>query len=143
MPCCGNVKVLSCGQMPKRLPSVSVCIEARGDSGQLANALSKVLASHYPKLEVIVLDNGFMDMEPPLVRLFATRGVRFIEGSRLESDLAIETMKIHASGAYIFYIDIDTRLEPDTISQLVRNSAFESSAPNETWFSHRELIEES
>ena len=46
----------------------------------MTDALHRVIASTYPKLEIIVLDDLSADKTPALIKAFAQDGVRFIEG---------------------------------------------------------------
>jgi cellulose synthase/poly-beta-1,6-N-acetylglucosamine synthase-like glycosyltransferase len=70
-------------QMITELPSVSVCIPARNEMHVMTECLESVLASTYPKLEVIVLDDRSEDTTSTLVKAFARDGVRFVEGKKL------------------------------------------------------------
>src|SRR6185369_13096540 len=62
-----------------QLPTVSVCIPARNEDRVLTDCLAAVLASDYPKLEVIVLDDCSQDKTAQVVRQFAHGGVQFIQ----------------------------------------------------------------
>lgn len=106
------------------LPSVSVCIPARNETHAMTQCLESVVASTYPKLEIIVLDDASADNTSILIKSFAHAGVRFVEGSPLPhgwlgKNHALQGLFEEASGRYILYADVDTRLQPDTISQLV------------------------
>lgn len=106
------------------LPSVSVCIPARNESHAMTDCLNSVIASTYPKLEIIVLDDQSGDKTSSLIKAFAHDGIRFVEGSALRSgwlgkNHALNELLAEASGTYILYIDVDTRLQPTTIEQLV------------------------
>ena len=106
------------------MPSVTVCIPARNESHAMTDALQRVLASTYPKLEIIVLDDLSADKTPALVKAFAHEGVRFIEGGRLPDgwlgkNHALNILLKEASGSLILFLDVDTHIEPDSIEQLV------------------------
>jgi len=110
--------------MLKDLPSVSVCIPARNEAHAMTDCLERVISSKYPKLEIIVLDDSSVDDTSILIKSFAHAGVRFVEGPKLREgwlgkNNALQGLLKEASGSYIFYMDIDTRIEPDTIGQLV------------------------
>lgn len=107
-----------------RLPSVSVCLPARNETNAMTECLESVLASDYPKLEVIVLDDGSTDNTSHLIRAFAHAGVRFIPGDPLPDDwlgknYSLETLLDEASGHYVLFMDVDTRLSPTTIRSMV------------------------
>jgi len=106
------------------LPSVTVCVPARNEAHALSDCLETVLSSDYPKLEIIVLDDSSVDDTSNLIKSFAHSGVRFVAGSALPSgwfgkNYALEGLMKEASGAIILYIDVDTRLRTNTISDLV------------------------
>ncbi|MEP7205061.1 MAG: glycosyltransferase family 2 protein [Candidatus Saccharibacteria bacterium] len=105
-------------------PSVSVCIPARNEAHAMTECLERVIASNYPKLEIIVLDDSSGDNTSTLIKAFAHAGVRFVEGKPLPDgwlgkNNALQGLLDEASGSYILYVDVDTQIEPDTISQLV------------------------
>lgn len=106
------------------LPTVSVCLPARNETNAMTACLESVLASTYPKLEVIVLDDNSSDNTSHLIKAFAHSGVRFIKGDPLPEDwlgknFALETLLDDASGRYILFMDVDTQLSPDSIHQTV------------------------
>lgn len=106
------------------LPTVSVCIPARNEDHALEDCLTTILASSYPKLEVIVLDDCSQDKTSDTIRSFAHDGVRFIKGDApatgwLGKNQAMQTLAEHASGEYILFMDVDTRLSVTSIAQLV------------------------
>lgn len=105
-------------------PSVSVCIPARNETHAMTECLERVLASDYRKLEVIVYDDSSIDDTSVLVRSFAHAGVRFVPGDELPDgwlgkNHALEVLSREASGTYVLFMDVDTIIQPTTISQLV------------------------
>lgn len=105
-------------------PSVSVCIPARNEMHAMAACLERVLASDYRKMEVIVYDDSSADDTSLLVRSFAHAGVRFVPGSDLPEgwlgkNHAQEVLAREASGTYLIFMDVDTVIEPTTISRMV------------------------
>lgn len=118
---------------PADVPSVSVCIPARNEMHAMERCLENVLASDYPKFEVIVLDDSSVDQTPVLIKSFAHAGVRFVEGSPLTAgwlgkNHALEGLLHEASGKYILYLCVDTQIERSTISQLVAYAEHERAA---------------
>ena len=110
--------------MLEDLPSVSVCIPARNETHAMTQCLERVVASNYPKIEIIVLDDSSVDDTSVLIKSFAHSGVRFVEGSPLPENWlgknhALSGLLREASGRYILFMDVDTQIAPDTISQLV------------------------
>jgi len=107
------------------LPSVTVCIPARNEMHALTECLVKVIASDYEKLEIIVLDDASADNTSSLIKSFAKDGVRFVEGKPLPADWigrnhALQGLLREASGSYILFMDVDTRISKDAVSNLVR-----------------------
>ena len=107
------------------MPSVTVCIPARNEMHALASCLEKVIVSVYEKLEIIVLDDASADNTSSLIKSFARDGVRFVEGKALPADWlgknhALQGLLREASGSYLLFMDVDTRIAPDAISNLVR-----------------------
>lgn len=106
------------------LPTVSVCIPARNETHALEDCLLSVLASNYPKLEVIVLDDCSQDKTSQIIRSFAHDGVRFVRGEEpadgwLGRNQALQTLAEHATGDYILFMEVDTRLSVPSIAQLI------------------------
>ncbi len=112
------------------LPTVSVCIPARNESNAMTQCLERVIASDYPKLEVIVFDDQSGDNTSFLIKSFAHAGVRFIEGGPLPEgwlgkNFAQHNLFRESSGEYILYLDVDTHVTPHTISTLITQSTTE------------------
>lgn len=106
------------------LPSVTVCIPARNETHAMTDSLQRVIASTYPKLEIIVLDDLSRDDTSALIKAFAHEGIRFVEGSKLPEgwlgkNHALQGLLKQASGTYVLFMDVDTRLSPESIEQLV------------------------
>ncbi|TAL14479.1 glycosyltransferase [Patescibacteria group bacterium] len=117
-------RLLSEPSMLRDMPSVSVCIPARNETAAMSQCLEKVIASTYPKLEIIVLDDDSADNTSYLIKSFAHAGVRFVEGSPLPDgwvgkNHALQGLLDEASGSLVLYMDVDTQIQPDTIEQLV------------------------
>jgi glycosyltransferase involved in cell wall biosynthesis len=117
-------KPLSPTELKGNLPSVSVCIPARNEDHALTDCLQRVINSTYPKLEIIVLDDMSGDNTSALIKSFASEGVRFVEGTALPSgwlgkNHALQELLQEASGTYVLFMDVDTRIEPTSIEQLV------------------------
>lgn len=106
------------------LPTISVCIPARNETHAMTQCLERVIASTYPKLEIIVLDDNSADNTSVLIKSFAHAGVRFVEGAPLPDGWlgkthAQQELYHEASGQYILFLDVDTHLAPQSIDQLV------------------------
>ncbi|MFZ1301204.1 MAG: glycosyltransferase family 2 protein [Candidatus Microsaccharimonas sp.] len=107
------------------MPSVTVCIPARNEMHALTECLESVIASDYDRLEIIVLDDVSGDDTSDLIKSYAHEGVRFVEGKALPAgwlgkNHALQGLLQHASGTYILYMDVDTRIAPNAVSNMVR-----------------------
>lgn len=110
--------------LPEDLPTISVCIPARNETHAMTRCLESVIASDYPKMEIIVLDDESSDNTSILIKAFAHAGVRFVEGAPLPEgwlgkNHALQKLLEEASGEYILYMDVDTQLSTQAISRLV------------------------
>jgi len=106
------------------LPTISVCVPARNETNSMAECIEAVLASDYPKLEIIVLDDNSSDNTSHLIKAFAHSGVRFIEGETppegwLGKNYALERLLDEASGRYVLFMDVDTRISRSTVRKMV------------------------
>lgn len=106
------------------LPSVSICISARNETHAMTQCLERVVATDYPKLEVIVLDDGSRDDTSLLIQSFAHAGVRFIEGKTLPDgwlgkNYAQSLLAEEASGKYVFFMDVDTLIDRHTLLRAI------------------------
>lgn len=111
------------------LPSVTIAVAARNETDELKDCIISLLASNYPKLEILVLDDCSQSTRTSeVIRSFAHAGVRFIEGAEpddntwLAKNLAYNTLAEAASGEYLLFVGVDVRLEPNTLRQLVAYS---------------------
>lgn len=115
---------VSVPSMLEALPSVSVCIPARNERHAMTKCLEAVLASTYPKMEVLVLDDDSVDNTSSLIKAFAREGVRFIQGGELPEgwlgkNHALRQLLDEASGTYVVFLDVDTILAPSSLAQIV------------------------
>lgn len=107
------------------LPSITVAIPARNETQDLEECLESIVASDYPKLEIIVLDDCSQNKRTPeIIRSFAHDGVRFIQGEEpratwLAKNQAYDRLTAEASGQYILFCGVDIRFAPDSIRKLV------------------------
>ncbi len=106
------------------LPTVSVCIPVRNEGKVVEDSLNKILASDYPKMEIIVLDDDSVDNTSEIVKSFAHKGVRFIKGSELPNgwigkNKALEKLSNEAMGEYILFLGIDTKISENSITDLI------------------------
>ncbi|MDB5181781.1 MAG: glycosyltransferase family 2 protein [Candidatus Saccharibacteria bacterium] len=109
----------------KDLPSLTIAIPARNETEQLYECITSLLASHYPKLEILVLDDCSQSPRThEIIKGFAHAGVRFIKGSEpsdtwLAKNQAYDTLAKAASGEWLFFAGVDIRLDVSSLRQLV------------------------
>ncbi len=108
----------------KELPTVTLAIPARNETHALTECLKAAVASDYPKLEILVLDDCSQDETSALIRSFAHDGVRFIQGNQptkgwLGKNQALQMLAEQASGEYVLFAGVDTNFSPQSITQLV------------------------
>ncbi len=106
------------------LPSISVCIPARNETAELAGCLESILASDYPKLEVLVLDDCSQDNTSEIIKGFAQKGVRWLAGDPpqhgwLAKNQAYQSLTQAASGEVLVFCGIDVRFQKSSLRQLV------------------------
>jgi hypothetical protein len=109
----------------KDLPSVTIAIPARNETDDLQVCLQSIIASDYPKLEIIVLDDcSQVRRTPEIIRAFAHDGVRFVQGREpaddwLPKNRAYARLTEEASGKYILFCGADVRLAPQTLREII------------------------
>ena len=106
------------------LPTVTLAIPARNEGKALTKSLEGAIKSKYPKLEIIVLDDCSIDTTPKIVKHFAHKGVRFIEGIKpgvkwLGKNNAYQRLVEESSGEYIIFCGADVRLAPQAVDYLM------------------------
>jgi glycosyltransferase involved in cell wall biosynthesis len=107
-----------------KLPTVSVCIPARNETQDLPECIETVLASTYPKLEILVLDDCSHDKTPAIIKEYAHKGVRFLSGQEpkdgwLAKNKAMDKLYEESKGEIVLFAGVDVRFSPDTIQQIV------------------------
>jgi glycosyltransferase involved in cell wall biosynthesis len=111
----------------RELPSITVALPARNETLDLQMCLQSLVASDYPKLEIIVLDDCSQNKRTnQIIRSFAQSGVIFIAGkvppdNWLAKNYAYEQLLEEASGEIIIFCGVDTRFEPQTLRLIVES----------------------
>ena len=110
---------------PEYKPNVSVLIPAYNEEAVIVDTVGSALASNYPKLEVIVIDDGSTDQTSARVlELFGHEPrVRLIRQSNYGKSAALNHGLSEASGEIIVTIDADTIVDRQAIPRLVRHFA--------------------
>jgi cellulose synthase/poly-beta-1,6-N-acetylglucosamine synthase-like glycosyltransferase/peptidoglycan/xylan/chitin deacetylase (PgdA/CDA1 family)/spore germination protein YaaH len=107
---------------PKTGPLVSVLIPCFNEEKVIVSSVRRILASHWNRLEVLVLDDGSADRTSEVVReAFAgeprVRLMTFENGGKAR---ALNRGMVEAKGEVIVALDADTLFPPDTIPKLAR-----------------------
>lgn len=108
----------------QELPTLSVLIPARNETNGLTQCLEAVIASTYPKLEIIVLDDCSQDKTPEIIKSLAHDGVRFISGQAvpdtwLAKNFAYRQLAQEATGEILLFMGVDVRMTPASIELLI------------------------
>ncbi len=108
---------------PGYQPSVSVVIAAYNEGKVIARTLQALLASPYPDLQVIVVDDGSRDDTSEVVeREFAQEPrVTLLRKANGGKASALNLGLTSATGEIIVSLDADTLFAPDTIPLLARH----------------------
>jgi len=101
---------------------VSVLIPAYNEEKVIARTIEAVLASRYPDLEIVIVDDGSVDdTSGEVTRRFGDRPeVRLLRQNNGGKSSALNHGITIADGDIIVALDADTLFLPDTISKLVR-----------------------
>jgi cellulose synthase/poly-beta-1,6-N-acetylglucosamine synthase-like glycosyltransferase/spore germination protein YaaH/peptidoglycan/xylan/chitin deacetylase (PgdA/CDA1 family) len=110
---------------PDYQPRVTVLVPAYNEEAVICDTIGSALSSDYPKLEILVVDDGSIDRTAELVRANFGRDprVRLLLQSNHGKPSALNHGLSEATGEIIVSIDADTIVEPDAIPLLVRHFA--------------------
>jgi glycosyltransferase involved in cell wall biosynthesis len=104
-------------------PLVSAIIPARDEEATLADCLASVCAQTYPNLEILVVDDRSSDRTAEIARSFAESDprVRVLTIEHLPDGWTGKTHALQAAsgmarGAWFWFLDSDTRHEPDNLA---------------------------
>jgi cellulose synthase/poly-beta-1,6-N-acetylglucosamine synthase-like glycosyltransferase len=110
---------------PEYQPEVSVLIPAYNEESVIVDTVRSALASRYPKLEVLVVDDGSTDRTAELVRAnFGSEPrVRLLLQPNRGKPAALNHGLAEGLGEVVISIDADTIVDPEAIPRLVRHFA--------------------
>ena len=104
-------------------PLVSAIIPAKDEESTLADCLRTVCSQSYPRLEILVVDDRSTDGTGAIARSFAETDsrIRVITIAELPEGWTGKTHGLQlaagqANGDWFWFIDSDTRHEPDSLS---------------------------
>ena len=109
-------------ELPEHAPLQSVLIPAHNEAKVIAGAVRHVLASDYPNLEVIVIDDGSRDGTSDVVHaeFQDDARVRLLTIKNGGKAAALNCGLEAARGEVVVALDADTHLQSNSISRLVR-----------------------
>ncbi|MET7669994.1 bifunctional polysaccharide deacetylase/glycosyltransferase family 2 protein [Micromonospora luteifusca] len=105
-----------------RVP-VSVIVPAYNEAANIAATVRSLVASAYPALEVIVVDDGSDDGTADIVERMRLRGVRVIRQANAGKPAALNTGIRAARANLLVLVDGDTVFQSDTVHRLVQGFA--------------------
>jgi cellulose synthase/poly-beta-1,6-N-acetylglucosamine synthase-like glycosyltransferase/spore germination protein YaaH/peptidoglycan/xylan/chitin deacetylase (PgdA/CDA1 family) len=110
---------------PEYKPQVTVLIPAFNEEAAIVQTIKAALSCDYPKLEILVMDDGSTDHTPELVRTNFGNDprVRMISQPNRGKPAALNHGLEEATGEVIISIDGDTIVDPEAIPRLVRHFA--------------------
>jgi len=110
-------------QPPDPLPGVTVLIPAHNEESVIVQTVASVLASDYPDMHVIVVNDGSTDNTGALLDNHFSTEPRFqiIHQVNRGKAAALNNAMAHAQTEIVVTIDADTEIEPDAIRQLIRH----------------------
>lgn len=103
----------------KALPFVSVLIPSRDEEGVIGHTLGHVLRMDYPRLEVIVIDDGSSDRTGEVARRFPVRVVTRLRPDPHGKAEALNAGLRIARGDVICVFDADSAMAPDFLRRAV------------------------
>jgi glycosyltransferase involved in cell wall biosynthesis len=98
-------------------PLVSVVIPCYNSARYLRESIESALAQSYPRIEIIVVDDGSTDETTRIARSY---GVRYIYQANRGISAARNTGILHSRGEYVLFLDHDDRLLPRAVETGVR-----------------------
>jgi cellulose synthase/poly-beta-1,6-N-acetylglucosamine synthase-like glycosyltransferase/peptidoglycan/xylan/chitin deacetylase (PgdA/CDA1 family) len=102
------------------LPPVSVLVPAYNEAVGIERAVRSLVASDYPDLEVVVIDDGSTDGTGDVVERLGLPGVRLVRQANGGKASALRAGTSAASHDVLVMLDGDTVFEADTIRLLVQ-----------------------
>jgi peptidoglycan-N-acetylglucosamine deacetylase len=110
-------------QPPDPLPDVTVLIPAHNEEGVIIQTVTSVLASDYPAMRVIAVNDGSTDDTQMLLdsHFGDDPRVQIIHQANRGKAAALNNAMSHAGTEIVVTIDADTEIESDAIRQLLRH----------------------
>ena len=105
-------------------PLISVIIPAYNAEETIRRACDSVLGQSYPKVELVVVNDGSRDSTPRILKELAAKyeNLHAVHQENGGVSKARNTGLDHAGGDYIAFLDADDELLPDSLERLYRVS---------------------
>ncbi|MDU8913817.1 glycosyltransferase [Aestuariicoccus sp. MJ-SS9] len=105
-------------------PSVAVIIPAYNEAKVISRSIESVLASNYPNLQVVVVDDGSRDLTGNLARQYETDPrVRVLHQPNRGKSAALNFGLDETDSEVFVCIDADSQVHPEAILRMVRHFA--------------------
>ena len=115
------------GPLPDPPPLVSVLIPARNEGRNIARCVKSLLKQDYPRLEILVLDDGSTDQTAAIVEELAEAHpfLQLLPGRPLPPGWHGKAYACHqlsqaAKGSWLLFTDADTVHSPRSVSSVIR-----------------------
>ena len=125
-------------QQEGETPLVSVVLPTYNHADFVAEAIDSVLKQTYPRIELIVIDDGSSDRTVEVVRASladATLPVTFIARENLGAPATLNEGAALARGEYLAFLNFDDTYLPERIQRLVESVARPGARWGFTWVS--------
>lgn len=99
------------------LPLVSVLIPAYNAEDWIADTIRSAMAQTWPRIEIIVVDDGSKDQTLAIARQFEPQGVQVVGQTNKGASAARNKAFSLSKGDYIQWLDADDLLAPDKIAR--------------------------
>lgn len=106
--------------MTPEVPTVSVLIPCYNAEKYIGETLESVLRQTWPKLEIVVVNDGSTDGSADIIRKFARPNLRLVEQPNRGQTAALNTCLTYATGHFVQYLDADDLLDPDKIELQIK-----------------------
>jgi hypothetical protein len=124
---------------PARVPGISVVIPVYNRAEMAADAVASALGQKYPRVEVIVVDDGSTDELEEALRPVRDRILFRRQPNRGVSSARNQGIRL-ATGEFLQFLDSDNQLDPDACDRWIR--AFRCVPDGELCFAHPRAVGE-
>jgi cellulose synthase/poly-beta-1,6-N-acetylglucosamine synthase-like glycosyltransferase/peptidoglycan/xylan/chitin deacetylase (PgdA/CDA1 family) len=104
----------------RSLGLVSIVVPAYNEAANIASTVRSLVGNDYPRIEVIVVDDGSTDGTADVVRRLGLPGVHLIRQANAGKPAALNTGVAAARGQLLVLVDGDTVFAPDAVGRLVQ-----------------------